>query len=64
MTNEEKKDWIDRATYYELLEKWRYAPSGDEFFVGEIGKYYEEVMVRKKELLPIEDRIRISKEIN
>lgn len=34
MKIEELKNWIDNATYQELLRKWRFSPSGDPFFIG------------------------------
>jgi hypothetical protein len=32
MTSEEIKQWIDNATFEELLEKWRNAPVGSPWF--------------------------------
>lgn len=43
-----QKAWIDAASYEMLLRRWRFAPVGDPMFAGEIGNYYEEVMMRKK----------------
>lgn len=48
MTNEHKL-WIDNASYYELLEKWRFAPVGDAFFKGDTGDYYAKVMAQRRE---------------
>lgn len=48
MTPEEMKAWIDKASYEELLRKWRFEPSGTGWFEGEVGKYYEEVMSKKR----------------
>lgn len=48
MTPKEKQ-WIDKATYEELLERWRFAPPGTAWFIGETGKYYESIMQRKRE---------------
>lgn len=62
--NEQKlKKWIDDATYEQLLEKWRFAPTGDPFFNGEIGKYFCHVMYEKKERLSTQDRTDASKTI-
>lgn len=52
MTNEEMKNWIDNASYYSLLAKWRSSPSGSPFFQGEIGQYYKEVLARKRDADP------------
>ena len=47
MTDKEKA-WIDSASYEKLLSKWRFAVVGDSMFQGETGRYYSEVMARKK----------------
>ena len=44
--------WIDNATLEQLLAKWRFAPSGDPMFVGDIGKHFEDVMNRKRKEEP------------
>jgi hypothetical protein len=44
----EQREWIDNASYEELLRRWRHAPIGDPMFQGEAGKYYSEVMARRK----------------
>ena len=46
MTDDQKK-WIDNASYEQLLSKWRFAQSGDPFFVGDTGVYYAQVMKEK-----------------
>jgi hypothetical protein len=43
MTKEEMIAWIDSATPKQLLFKWRYAPIGSDWFVGEVGKHYSYV---------------------
>jgi len=35
---------IDNMSYRELLSKWRSAPSGDPWFQGETGTYWENRM--------------------
>ena len=42
------KEWIDKATYVQLLEKWRFARTGDPYFQDETGDYFSEVMDRRK----------------
>jgi hypothetical protein len=49
MVDDAMKQWIDNASYEQLLSKWRNAPSGDPYFQGETGDYYAEVMKRKRE---------------
>lgn len=45
---EECKEWIDKATYEELLRHIRFAPLGDRLFIGDIGKYFRESMAAKR----------------
>ena len=42
------KEWIDNATYQQLLSKWRFAPAGSSWFQGETGAYFQKVMAEKK----------------
>jgi len=63
MTEVQMKDWIDNASYEDLLRRWRFAPVGDLYFQGSIGDYYAEVMNKKKNELPHEDQVRASKNI-
>jgi len=57
------KEQIDKMSYEQLLARWRFAPSGDSMFVGEIGKYYAEVMSRKKNELSHEEQVQTSKDL-
>lgn len=43
------KHWIDEASYIQLLERWRFAPVGDPIFQAEAGKYYQKVMITKRD---------------
>lgn len=45
---EEQKAWIDGASYEDLLRKWRFAPVGSPWFIGEVGIYYGKVMAKKR----------------
>ena len=58
---EEMKHWIENASYEELLRKWRFATMGDPFFQGEIGLYYQDVMIRRRHEVGPAERIRASK---
>ena len=40
----ENKKHIDNMSYEGLLSKWRYAPSGDQWFQGETGSYWSKRM--------------------
>jgi hypothetical protein len=59
----ELKKWIDDAPYDELLRKWRFAPSGDPLFMGEVGEHFREVMFRKKRELGDVEAVAASKRI-
>ena len=63
MNQEQMKQWIDTASYEELFRKWRFAPSGDPFFQGEIGNYYAEVMAKMRDEVGQDEHVRISKAI-
>lgn len=43
-----QQDWIDNASYEELLRRWRFAPSGDPYFQGDTGQYYQAAMARRR----------------
>lgn len=45
----QQKEWIDSASYTQLLSRWRTAPSGDSIFQGDSGQYYSETMKKKRE---------------
>jgi len=36
----EDKEWIDNASYEDLLRRNRHAPLGDRIFLGETGQYF------------------------
>ncbi len=46
----EQKNWIDGSSFTQLLDRWRFAPFGDEMFVGDTGEYYSKVMKEKRAL--------------
>jgi hypothetical protein len=58
--NKRIKQWIDAATYQDLLRKWRFASVGDPMFQGEIGEYYSKVMAEKRKTA---DHIQVSKNV-
>jgi len=63
MTVEEMKKWIDEASYESLLEKWRFAPVGSPWFQGDVGSYYNEVMMRKRKEVGSDAHVAASKSI-
>ncbi len=44
----EHKDWIDKADYEALLRRSRFAPSCDQIFHGEAGKYFMKCLVKER----------------
>jgi len=63
MTTKEITEWIDEATYQELLYKWRFEESGSPWFCGEIGDYYKKVMWKKRDMLSHADQVNASKSV-
>ena len=45
----EKKAEIDAMTYTQLLSGWRFAPVGDQRFLGETGEYWSKRMGKMRE---------------
>ena len=48
MISKEIKEQIDGMDYESMLRKWRFAPVGDSMFEGEVGDYFQKVMIEKK----------------
>ena len=59
----EHKEYIDNASYEELMKNWRFCQAGDPLFQGDTGYYYMEVMAKKKKELSDHERVSISKRI-
>jgi hypothetical protein len=57
----EDKQWIDGATYEQLLQRWRFAPTGDEMFQDDTGDYYQRVMAKRKIEIGPEAAVQASK---
>lgn len=57
------KKEIDNMSYRELLTRWRFGDFGDTIFSGDSGAYFRKVMNKKKNELPVEDQIAISKSV-
>lgn len=43
-----EKNWIDNASYEELLEKWRRAPWDSPWFKGKTRTYFYKAMEKKR----------------
>ena len=48
----ELKAEIDAKSHYELLKRWRYAPSGNPMFQGASGEYWGKRMQEMREKDP------------
>jgi hypothetical protein len=59
-----QKQWIDNASYADLLSKWRFARLGDPYFQDECGAYYAKRMETKRMELSCEEQIAISKQLS
>lgn len=47
----DQRQWIDDATYEQLLMHWRFSSVSDELLTGDVGAYLREAMAAKRELL-------------
>lgn len=61
--DEDTKKMIDSMDYESMLRRWRNAPVGDSIFQGETGKYYAEVMKRKRSEISNDEHVVASKRI-
>jgi len=57
------RDWMDGASYLELLTRWRFADEDDGIFQNDMGKRYVRVMGEKKSKLSEADQVAISKRV-
>lgn len=58
---DENKQYIDNLSYESLLDRWRFAPIGDEWFQDETGDYWAKRMAELREKGA--DHVRASKSI-
>lgn len=58
-----EKNLIDGMTYEELLTRWRFSKSPDPLFQWETGRYYSDVMAKKKDEVGEAVAVAISKRI-
>ena len=57
------KTWIDNCSYIQLLRRWRFAPSEDKIFHGEIGLYYKDRMAYLENRLKPGEKTKASKQV-
>lgn len=59
-----EEEIVDAMTYKEMFRLWRFAPSGNKYFVNDhIGRYFSNSMREKRSRITNEEYTRISKEI-
>lgn len=63
MNSEKMMEWIDNASYQELLTKNRFAKVGDPFFQGKVGAYFLKVMAEKRKQIGQAAHVTASKAI-
>lgn len=64
MTTEEVMlEWIATSSYEELLRKWRHEQPGSPWFTGPVGKAYDARMKKCRQILTIEEAVKISKRV-
>lgn len=54
MTDQERLDWVARATLRQLLEKWRFEPMGSPWMDGDVGKKISLRLVELRKEDPVE----------
>lgn len=57
------KQWIDTATYHQLLYKNRFGKSEELIFQGELGEYFMDALKKKGNELSSGKKVSISKSI-
>jgi hypothetical protein len=63
MIDESTKKMIDSMNYEHMLRLWRFASMGDPLFQGETGKYFAEVMKKRRSEISNSEQVRASKTI-
>ncbi len=54
---------IDGMDYETMLRRWRFTPTGDPLFTGQVGAYFVQAMKRKREEVGDAEHTRASKAI-
>ena len=58
-----EKEWIDSASYADLLERWRFGSTLDPISHGATGSYYAEKMNEKGIAMGSTARVAVSKQV-
>lgn len=56
-------EWLEQASYEDILRRWRFAKVGDPTFFGQNGGDYIRAMDKKRAALPPGEAARISKKV-
>ena len=63
MTEQQMKDWIDAATYEQLLSKWRFEPAGSPWFQGKMGDYFSVALDKRRAACSPGEQVAASKNV-
>ena len=63
ITEKEMRQWIDQASYVQLLKRWRFASTISPWTEGNLGQYFKEELFKKKDALSPEEQIAASKAV-
>ena len=63
MSEQEMLEWIESASYAELLAKWRFEPVGSPWFSGPVADAYHAAMGQARDSLTDDERVAVSKGI-
>jgi len=61
LTPEQMKVWIDKATPYEIMEKWRFEPAGSPWCTGEVGEYLGKKWIEMRKNITPAEYVQMSK---
>lgn len=63
LNDDQRRAWIDGASYKELLTKWRHETVPSPWFTGSLGVYFHHALINARDKIGAEEAARISKEI-
>lgn len=55
--------WLETASYSDLLKKWRFEAIGSEWFRGEVGDAFVDIMAKRRAELTHEEKVEFSKRV-
>lgn len=57
------ENWIENASYEDLLRRWRFGPLDDPAFKGETGKLFSKKLFEMQAALSDDERVAVSKKV-